>query len=355
MKEAQPTRIIVLRSGAVGDCILSTPALSALRRAYPSAHLTLLGDPFSADLFKGSPDIDRLIKLDPKVMRRREYLTALLRLRRERFSLLVDLHGNSRTFLQTLLIGGKRRLGFETRHSRSIVYTHRAPYRMDVHTVFRQLELLRPIGVTIDPSNPTETSLCVTISESERREARALLDAAGLPIGHPYAVLHPGAGAGLRLKQWRPDRFAAVAVRIQESLGLEMVVTGSGEGERPVVEQVMAAARRPMISLFNKTGLRTLAAVLEGAALYVGCDTGPMHLSAALGTPVVALFGPTDPVRWSPWSPTPWRVIRAGLPCSPCPGKICPYNVECMSSLEVDQVFEAAQELCRAPSSQQKV
>ncbi|HET6383140.1 MAG TPA: glycosyltransferase family 9 protein, partial [Armatimonadota bacterium] len=129
MKEAQPTRIIVLRSGAVGDCILSTPALSALRRAYPSAHLTLLGDPFSADLFKGSPDIDRLIKLDPKVMRRREYLTALLRLRRERFSLLVDLHGNSRTFLQTLLIGGKRRLGFETRHSRSIVYTHRAPYR----------------------------------------------------------------------------------------------------------------------------------------------------------------------------------------------------------------------------------
>ncbi|MCA1596630.1 MAG: glycosyltransferase family 9 protein, partial [Chloroflexi bacterium] len=113
MNKQQYKRIVVLRSGGLGDCMLATPALAALRKAFPDSHITLVGDPFSADVFVNSPDIDSLIAMDSKQMRPIDYARALWKLRRQRFSLLIDMHGNGRTFTQTLALGAPRRVGFE--------------------------------------------------------------------------------------------------------------------------------------------------------------------------------------------------------------------------------------------------
>lgn len=183
------------------------------------------------------------------------------------------------------------------------------------------------------------------LTDAEREEASRLLETGELAPGSSYIVLHATAGSGRHLKQWHAERFARVADRIQDELGLKVVISGMGQDEHPMVADIVAKVKRPVINLFGKTSVRVLSAIIEAARLYVGCDTGPMHLAAAVNTPIVALFGPTDPVQWRPWTLAPSRMIRAGLPCSPCPGKTCPYNVECMSSIEVEEVMQAVREL----------
>ncbi|MDQ2731508.1 MAG: lipopolysaccharide heptosyltransferase I, partial [Armatimonadota bacterium] len=107
-----------------------------------------------------------------------------------------------------------------------------------------------------------------------------------------------------------------------------VALTGYGMDERPIVDQILSQAELPILDLFGKTSLRMFAALAANSEMYVGCDTGPMHLAAAVGVPVVALFGPTDPARWHPWTDGPYRVVRLGLPCSPCGGITCAYDQE---------------------------
>ena len=342
MTKKTDNRIVVLRSGGLGDCMLATPALAALRRGFPDAHITLVGDPFSADVFVNSPDIDTLVAMDSKVMRQSDYARELWKLRQNRFSLLVDMHGNGRTFIQSLAIGAPRRVGFEVRRRiRRSAYTDRVPLRTDIHNVLRQISVLEPLGISCAGEPP----LRLFLTEKERQDARQLLSENGVRSGRPFVVLHTTAGSGRHLKQWTADRFALVADRISDELGAGIVVSGMGQDEYPMVEEILSKTRRPVVNLFGKTTVRGLSAIIEQAALYVGCDTGPMHLAAAVQTPIVALFGPTDPVQWRPWTPAPYRLIRAGLACSPCPGRTCDFDVECMRSIGVDQVMAAVTDI----------
>lgn len=343
MKRDTYPKIFVLRSGAIGDSILSTPALAALRKGFPASHITLIGDPFSAPIFENSPDIDRLIAIDRKAMPMPVYVFRLLQLRLERPSLLIDMQGGARSAVQTALIGGARRIGWQSRQTRSFTYTDHATDRKNVHFVLRQAELLKPLGI---PPTEGEGPLRLVLSASERAQGRHLLEETGCPPQKPYVILQATAGEHKRsLKQWQPERFAALADRLQRELGLAVALTGHGIDERPVIDQILAHAELPILDLFGKTSLRMFAALAAGSAMYIGCDTGPMHLAAAVGAPIVALFGPTDPVRWHPWTQSPYRVVRMALPCSPCDGITCAHDQECMMTLSVDTVFRAVEEV----------
>jgi heptosyltransferase I len=278
-----------------------------------------------------------------------------VKLRRRRFDLLVDMHGNGRCLVQSLVIGAPRRLAFELRRSRNLAFSDTVPYRLDVHTVLRQAEVLKPVGVSLAPPgftpNPETAPLRLNLTEDEIAEARELLAAEGIAAGQPYLVMQVTSGGSNELKQWLPERFAAAADRIQDELDVRVVMGGQGEAERAIFEAVLSQTNRPVVNLFGRTTLRSMAALIYGADLYLGCDTGPMHLAAALGRPIVALFGPTDPGRWRPWSRAPVRLLRAGLSCSPCPGRVCSFNIECMRSLEVDGVMAAVRELLSWPGS----
>ncbi|MDQ2731507.1 MAG: glycosyltransferase family 9 protein, partial [Armatimonadota bacterium] len=209
MKRIGNPSIFILRGGAIGDCILSTPAIAALRRSFPESHITLIGDPFSAPIFENSPDIDRLIALDRKTIPLPIYLAKLLRLRLERPALLVDLHGGARTAVQSALIGGRRRVGWQSRKTRSFVYTDHVADPKDVHFVLRQAALLEPLGVSL--ANEDKPPRLVLL-DAERAQARRLLAEAGHPPQKPFVIMQATAGEYTRsLKQWPPERYASLA------------------------------------------------------------------------------------------------------------------------------------------------
>jgi heptosyltransferase-2 len=183
------------------------------------------------------------------------------------------------------------------------------------------------------------------VTEEARRKSDELLREEGIAPTGPLVALNPGSVYG-SAKRWRADRFAALADSLVESRGATILLIGSG-GERPVLNQVAAQMRRPAVNLGGRTDLVALVGVLERARLMVSNDTGAMHVAAAVGTPVLAVFGPTDPVATGPLGRCA-RVVRVPVPCSPCLLRECPIDHRCMTGVTVEEVLHEAQALLDA-------
>jgi heptosyltransferase-2 len=191
-------------------------------------------------------------------------------------------------------------------------------------------------------SNP---SIQISASAEERTQASKLLASYGIPEGRGYMVLNPGAAYG-SAKRWSEDGFAAAGDALAHELDVDVVIVGS-EKERPIGEVIQKNMRSRVVVLSGKTSLETLIGVISGAALVLTNDSGPMHISAALGTPTVAVFGATDHVVTGPIGPRT-RVVREPVECSPCMLRECPIDHRCMTRVSADSVCQAARELLHA-------
>ena len=357
-------RILVVKPSSLGDVIHALPTAGALRRRFPGARLAWLVEEGSADIVRGAPAVDDvLVSGRPRWVRAlgagrgagaalRE-LGALLRaLRAARYDVVVDLQGLFKSAVFVAATRAPVRVGLSSaREGSRYACTHVVEAPAGEHAVERYLRAAWALGA---PDGPREFLFAIP-DEAERDADRVLAEATGLPAGAPpgrsappLAVLHPAARWPTKL--WTPEAFAAVGDALADGLGAVVAITG-GEADGPLVEAIRTRMRRPAANLAGRTPLKVLGAVLRRAWVMVTVDSGPMHLGAALGTPVLALFGPTAPARTGPYGRGPCRVLQEALPCAPCLRRRCriPDDRLCMRSLDPGRVAAEALALARPP------
>ena len=310
-------RILVTQTGGwVGDMVLLTPALRALRIAYPQSHLALLVRPLVADLMATHPYIDEVI-IDNRgtgLNRLLSFYKSMSEIRRSGFDLAVVLHPTSfRNALIPFLAGVPERIGSNV-SGRGILLTRTCTDRRDLHEVHRYLRVLELIDI-----HEPNTKLEFWHTDTDRHAADQILATHGiLPKEHLIGV---NLGTTWDTKRWSLENFAEVITRVQKRFEARILLTGSAT-EIPLGEALAQTTQVDTINLIGKTTLMQLGALIESCDLYLTCDSGPMHIAAAVGTPTIALFGPTSPTRHGPYGEN-HEVIEKPVECRPCYKRKC--------------------------------
>jgi heptosyltransferase-2 len=367
-----PARILVRGVNWVGDAVMTTPALMRLREAHPQAQITLLTREKLAELWQPHPAVDAVLTLAPHDSLRQ----VARRLREGRFAWGLALPNSPRSALELWLAGIPERIGYAAgvrrwlftrpvplppctvrmhkRSRRDIRRVLRAPagtplhrWPPAAHQIHHYLQLVAACGANPQPLTPT---LTVTAEELETARRRF-----HLAPEHRWVGLNAGAEYG-PAKRWPADRFAAAALELQRQTGCRWLILG-GPRDGAVATQIDAAIRAALgrqtddvesamapANLAGQTTLRELCAVLKLCRLLLTNDTGPMHLAAAVGTPVVVPFGSTAPELTGPGLPggSPHRVLRTGVACAPCFRRHCPIDLRCLRGISVAEVVAAA-------------
>lgn len=336
-------RILVRGPNWLGDAVMCEPALRGLRRLFPDAQIELLLKPAVADLFVGHPALTRVLTYDTKG--RHAGLSgkwALAgQLRRQGFDLAVLFQNAFEAAFLTFLAGVPRRYGYAT-DGRSLLLSDpvAAPDRRTlVHQVRYYWELLKPLGLTGDPSAPE----LVVFPEEEQAMAGRFAQG-GLTATDVVVGINPGSTYG-GAKRWLPERFAEVTERlcrtIRESREQQVsVVIFGAKGEEHLGQEIAACLSSRSLVLSGATTIRELMAAVKRCAMLLTNDTGPMHIASAFQVPVVAIFGPTDWRTTSPFG-SAHAIVRQPVDCAPCLLRECPIDHRCMTRVTVDQVYEA--------------
>ncbi len=329
---ADPRKILIIKPSSIGDVVHTLPIWNLLRRRYPQAEISWLIAPACSGIVEGLPGL-RTLRFERKLWGSAWYrpssTRALLafqrRLREEKFDLVLDVQGLFRSGWFARQTGAPMRVGFaNAREFAWMFYTHRVPIQtMEQHAIERYLKLLEAIGC---PTSPVEFAFPVT--DADRSAAAGLVDGIG-----PFAVLCPG--ANWLTKRWPATRFAELVAPLNQQFGLSCVVAG-GPDDRALGDQIPGAT-----NLCGKTTLMQLVGLMERSSLVITNDSGPMHIAAALNRPLVALFGPTNPVRTGPFG-HPDSVVRANIFCTPCYRRNCP-RPRCMEDLTIEPVLKCAE------------
>lgn len=327
----------------LGDAVMCEPALRGLKRLWPHANLSLLVKPAVAELFKTHPTVDRLMIYDDRG--RHAGLTGKWslagELRREQFDMALLFQNAFEAALLAYLAGIPRRYGYATDGRSLFLSEPVAPPGRDtlVHQVHYYWNLLKPLGLTGDPSQP-ELSLSLEEEQSmAKRLAQSGIEESDLVIG-----INPGSTYGAA-KRWLPDRFAQTADRLcrtmQDSHGrsTKVVVLGA-RGEERLGRDIATGLTARSAVLSGATTIRELMAAVKRCAVLITNDTGPMHIASAFRVPVVAIFGPTDWRTTSPYG-TGHSIVRHPVDCTPCLLRECPIDHRCMTGVSVDQVYES--------------
>jgi lipopolysaccharide heptosyltransferase II len=350
-------RILVVRVDLLGDVVLSTPAVRALRRAYPRAMIDMLVQAPYAGILEGDPDIHRVLTWNPHIWRNprnwaapstwSQTLRALARMRMPRYDLAISVSGDIGSIV-TRLTNARRRVGY-TREAYRWFMTDPVPGGRYVERAHETRYVLRLAEAAGAKALPGDEQPWLSVAPEASARMRAVLDAARLaraaPSG-PVIALHAGAHNG-QAKRWPARHWAALARRLTSEMGALVVLTGA-LGEYPLAAEIERNAGEPLLNLCGKTSLPELKALLALADLVISGDSGPMHIACAVGAPVIALHGPTDPAISGPSSPDA-LVLRHALWCSPCYDASataeCRFgNPICMKDLAPSYVFAAARE-----------
>ncbi len=334
--------ILLIRLSSLGDIVLTSPAIRAVRQHFPEAHISMLVGKQFADLLTANPHLDEVITFDRKAGNKDTgQMRRVIRLLRERrFDLVIDFQRKFRTSLLGYLSGAKCRVGYH--QPNGMLCTVRVPDRSNravragrmssAPAIDRYFALLHPIGV-----EATDKTLELFIKDEDRAFSHEIMATKGIAADRPKVGLFPG--AAWKLREWMPDRFAAIGDRAAQQFDAQVLLFG-GPHEGELVQQVGDLMTTAAIPLAGTLGLRQLAALIERCDLFVTNDTGPMHIAAAMQTPTVALFGPGDHIRFQPLDPI-HTTIRHHVPCNPCKQftNKCKNNI-CMKLITVDEVWE---------------
>jgi lipopolysaccharide heptosyltransferase II len=333
-------KILVREVNWVGDAVLTLPALEALDRRFPEAEIVVLGRPWVAGLFGGQRSVDRVLDYESAgVHRGLSGRWALARrLRQDGFDLAMVFPNSWDAAMVPRLAGIPCRVGYPT-DGRRLLLTH--PVKAETgarerHQVFRYLDLVRALG------GDGEALPRLTVTPDAIRAADDLLAQQGVEAGVTWIAVNPGSVYG-SAKRWPPERFAAVADDLAVRRGTKVLLIGSRQ-ETGILESVAWAMREPAVVLGGRTDIGMLPGLLRRARLLLTNDTGAMHVAAAVGTPVLAIFGPTDADATGPLGAR-CRYVRTPVPCSPCLLRECPIDHRCMTGVTVEQVMRAAEEL----------
>ena len=345
-------KILLVRLRLIGDVVFTTPLVRALRRTHTDAHLTYVVEPMAAPVVRNNPHLDSVIVIPKRtgLARWRDDLSFARRLRAETFDIAIDLHGGPRSAWLTWASGAPMRIGYRTA-GRTWMYTHvieRSDDLLPRHSVAKQWDLLAPLG--IDACEPARDATEMQGDPAtEARSTRVLHDAGVGPLD-PLILMHVSAGNPFR--RWPPEAFAAVAVELARRDPARRVIVTSGPSDEGAARAIVDQARERLGAAaaavsHGRIDLAELHALAARAAVYIGGDSGPLHIAATTQTPIVALLGPTLAERSMPWRDPRWfaEAVDAGpLPCRPCRQRRCePGDFRCLTGIPSDRVVAAAE------------
>lgn len=326
----RPKRILVIKLRAIGDVVLSTAVLPGLREAYPDSEIHFLTETPSLPVVEGNPYIDQVVELSRgRSGRLRESLLFLKQVRSAQYDLVFDLFGNPRSALITWVSGAKTRVGFRFR-GRSYAYNLCLPPRGDrIHEVEFNLDALRALKINVESPRPF-----FPVSENDSRIIQDWLDKTVEEKNKLLVGIHPW--GSWEAKRWPIACFARLCDWLVTEYGATVVVMW-GPGEKHVAESVLSMAEKPLY-LAPQTSLRESAALLKRCQLVIANDSGPMHISAAVETPTVGIFGPTSHKLQGPYGHQHSTATLSGLKCLGCNKLTCPIGLPCMKELTVEMV-----------------
>jgi predicted lipopolysaccharide heptosyltransferase III len=338
-------RVLVIRLRSIGDTVLTTPSLFALRRFLPQAQIDILLEDWVAPVLDGSDLVDRIITIP------RESKTARARIARElrgtRYDVVYNLHGGTTATLLARATGAPHRVGFE-HYQYARLHNHLAPSSLKIwqrpvlHSVEQQLALLGWTGVPVSDRPPTRLG----VSESALASVAEKLRAAGFALdkGERFALIHPT--AAFDTKQWATENFARVAEELV-ARGLKPIAIVA-QKETAVTDLLTKESSAPVIGLSDLT-LPEVTALASRAQLFVGNDSGIAHIAAAAGAPCIVIFGSSNVAHWRPWTTRPAEAVREEMPCQPCHGYFCAEfeKPECILRLPLERVVAAIDRVLR--------
>lgn len=354
-RTVQPHRLLVIRLDLIGDLVLSMTVVRALKRTYPGAEIDLLALPSSAPIVSDDPDLAHVIPYDPNVWRRPKALfqtrnwritfQVLRRLRARRYDIAVSVFGNWSAML-AVASGAKRRVGFGRESypgfmTDSVAGRHWQPGER-LHEVDYCLKLARAAGATITPEDRVPR---LFVSQKAQSELDTLLNGLGIGRDRPLIACHVASNNG-QSKRWPLPYWSRLLDHVISAWGAQVVLTGA-PGDLPLVERIMGRMEQTAYNLAGKTSLPQLAALLQRADVVISGDSGPMHIADALGTPLIAIHGPTDPAQFGPVAPAA-TVLKSSIWCSPCynvkdPADCRFYTTQCMKNITPVRVFEVVE------------
>lgn len=339
--EITPQRILVIKLSSLGDIVHALPAVSALRQRFPHARLSWLVKEIWAPILEGNPDIDDVLSVKVSWKHWPEVIHTL---RNGLFDLVVDFQGLFRSGLLGALTGAKTRVGFaRAREGATWFYTHHVPLLekeprpwrlMEIHSVERNLAITRFLG-----GNTSSPVVHLPQLSEDRLVIDALLESAQVKGDECLIALAPWTRSAL--KSWPLGRFMELAVELTRRPNIRVVLLG-GTLDTLSAERFTALSSQGLINLVGKLSLRQLPVLLRRMQLLIGNDSAPLHLAAGVGTPVLAIFGPTHPKATGPYPLEKHEVLRTDLPCSPCGSRRCrnPNYLECLMSISVDLLLQ---------------
>jgi ADP-heptose:LPS heptosyltransferase len=345
-------KILLVRLRLIGDVVFTTPLLPALRRTHPDAHLIYLVEPLAAPVVRNNPHLDEVLIIPKRsgLRRWRDDLAWARRLRARAFDVAINLHGGPRAAWLTWATGAPMRIGYRTA-GHSWIYTHVVEKTDDLlprHSVLKQWDLLAPLGID---ANPTRDAVEMPDDRVADIRIEGVLRDAGVGPRQPLVMMHVSAGNPFR--RWPPHAFADTLVDLARRDPARRFLVTSGPSDAGAAQAIVDMARARLGPVagaaiahgqFEVAELRALAA---RAAVYIGGDSGPLHVAATTQTPIVALFGPTLAERSMPWRDPRWfaEAVDAGpLPCRPCHQRRCePGDFRCLTRISPERVVAAVE------------
>jgi lipopolysaccharide heptosyltransferase II len=353
-------KILLIRLRLIGDVVFTTPIPRAVKRAFPDAQISYLVEEAAAPVVAHNPFIDDLIIARRRHGWRRAADDAALaaRLRRARFDVVVDLHGGPRSSWLTLASGAPQRIGYRVQ-GRSWMYTRTVDRPRELrarHSVVNQWDVLSAIdGWPGGTADRTEDPVTMPLDPRAADRIDSRLAQIGVAREHELIVAHVSAGNPFR--RWPEPAFTQVLVDLAQASARRRIIVSSGPSDREATRRIADAARAALgeaaarILDFGEFDLAELRALIARSRLFIGGDTGPLHIAATTATPIVGLYGPTLPARSAPWRdpaiPTESLEVD-GLPCRPCDQRVCaPGDFRCLTTLKPEDVISAAERALR--------
>ena len=337
----QLQKILIIKLRAIGDVVLSTPIIENLQKAFPNATIEFLTEPPSAPLVQNHPGLNRVIvyprqQLEKWPVYKRWFFDSqfLWKLRAEKYDLVLDLFGNPRSAIMTRLTGAPRRVGYNFR-GRKAAYTTVVTNRgADVHEVEFNLDALRALRIPVVSHQPK-----VFVPEEDKRIIQSWIEQNQLT---DHFLIGLNSSGSWPAKRWPNEKFIQLGKRLRDRFAAVVVVLW-GPGEKEIAQKIVEGIGEGAF-LAPQTTLLQLAALCRRLGLLVSNDSGPMHISAAMGTPTLGIYGPTNSRLQGPFGEKARAVAHWPIPCLGCNRLTCPL-MDCMKYLTIDEVFEAAKRL----------
>jgi len=345
--DQQYHRILIVRTDRIGDVLLSTPVIKALRQKFPQGYICMMASPYTKDVLDGNPALDEVITFD-KDAKNKGWLATLKfagLLRKNKFDLAIVLHPTTRMHLLTFLAGIPKRLGYDRKfgflltnrikHTKQSGQKHESEYALD---------LIRYLGI-----EPVDKTLFMPIKPESEKWVEVLFNQVGIKDSDKLLVIHPTASC--LSKTWPGERFAEAADKLVQKYGFKVVIV-SGPKDMQKAQEVIKNMRVKALNLSGKTSISQLASLLRRCQLFISTDSGPMHVASALGVPVITIFGRSQaglsPKRWGPLGEKN-KVLYKTVGCTICLAHNCQKDFACLKATSVEDVLRAAEEILKNP------